>query len=328
MSADMSPKYLINSEKQLNENYVKVIQPFWQEQLQQGEFSGVGGVMIRYAYVVHPQAIGSVTISSGRIETLIKYKEVVFDLYNNGYSVFIHDHRGQGLSGRMTANPHQGYVEDFGDFVTDFKTFYEQIIEPHSQYKPHMLCHSMGGTIGTLYALTYPDDFAKIALSAPMFGVRPALPDWLGTLLISGNFLLNNCFGSGPGYFMGQGDYQAESFNDNILTHSQSRYQIFIEEYEAQPEVKLGGITTQWLKAAVAAMDAVKQQARQFPIPMLLMQAGADKVVDNLRQDQVAELVPNCQKLQITGASHELLMEVDEYRSRCCEAILQFFAED
>lgn len=324
----MPSKYLINSEKQLNENYAKVIQPFWQQELKQGEFSGVGGVLIRYAYVVHPQPIGSVAISSGRVETLIKYKEVVFDLYNNGYSVFIHDHRGQGLSGRMTANPHKGYVEDFIDFVSDFKRFYDQVIEPNSQHKPLMLCHSMGGTIGSLYVLKYPDDFAKIALSAPMYGVRPALPDWLGKLLISSNFLVSNWFGSEPRYFMGQGDYQAETFANNKLTHSQPRYQIFIDEYEGQPEVKLGGITTQWLKAALAAMDSVKLQAGLFPIPMLLMQAGSDKIVDNQSQDQVVNLVPNCQKLLIAGASHELLMEVDEYRNACFTAILRFWAED
>jgi lysophospholipase len=324
----MSSKYLINSENLLEANYPEVIQPFWQQHVQSGEFSGVDDVMIRYAYVVHPQAIGSVAVSSGRIETLIKYKEVVFDLYNNGYSVFIHDHRGQGLSGRMTANPQQGYVEDFVDFVADFKVFYDQIITPNSQHKPLMLCHSMGGTIGTLYALTYPDDFAKIALSAPMFGVRPALPDWLGKFLISSNLLVSRCLGSHPRFFMGQGDYQAESFADNILTHSQPRYQIFIDEYEAQPEVKLGGITTQWLKAAVTAMDSVKQQAGQFALPMLLIQAGADKIVDNQSQDQVAALVPHCQKLVIAGASHELLMEVDEYRQRCFAAILEFWAEN
>lgn len=324
----MSSKYLINSENILKENYSKVIQPFWQQHMQSGEFSGVDGVMIRYAYAVHPRAIGSVAVSSGRIETLIKYKEVVFDLYNNGYSVFIHDHRGQGLSGRMTVNPQQGYVDDFSDFVADFKDFYEQIIAPNSQHTPLMLCHSMGGTIGTLYALKYPNDFAKIALSAPMFGVRPALPDWLGKFLISSNLLVSRCLGSQPRYFMGQGDYQAESFANNILTHSESRYQIFIDEYEVHPEVKLGGITPQWLRAAVSAMDSVKQQAGQFAIPMLLMQAGADKIVDNDSQDRVAELVPDCQKLVFAGASHELLMEVDKYRRHCFAAVLEFWAGD
>ena len=324
----MSSKYLINSEKQLNESYAKVVQPFWQQQMELGEFAGVGAVMIRYAYVLHPEAIGSVAISSGRIETLLKYKEVVFDLYNNGYSVFIHDHRGQGLSGRMTANPQQGYVEDFADFVTDFKQFYEQIIVPHSQHKPHLLCHSMGGTIGSLYALKYPDDFSDIALSAPMFGVRPALPQWLGKFLIGSNLLVNSCFGSEPWYFMGQGDYQADSFANNLLTHSQARYQILIDAYEAQPELKLGGITTQWLKAAAAAMEGVMQQAGKFPLPMLLMQAGADKIVDNQSQDRLAELVPCCQKRVFAGASHELLMEVDEYRNPCFAAILAFWAEN
>ena len=42
-----------------------------------------------------------------------------------------HDHRGQGLSGRMLDNPQPGYVESFDDYVQDFKQFYDELFEQY-----------------------------------------------------------------------------------------------------------------------------------------------------------------------------------------------------
>ena len=88
-------QFLFCSEDNLAAKYVTIIQPFWLDNVMHGILEGVGKVDIAYAYVLNPQATGSVAISSGRIESLIKYKEIIYDLYENGYSVFIHDHRGQ-----------------------------------------------------------------------------------------------------------------------------------------------------------------------------------------------------------------------------------------
>ncbi len=264
-------------------------------------------------------------ISSGRIEGLIKYQEVVFDLYQQGYSVFIHDHRGQGFSGRLTTNPQQGYVDSFDDYVHDLQTFLERVVLPNSHAKPLLLCHSMGGAIGSLHCLTYPDTFAKVAFCAPMFGIRPALPDWMGKVFAHGSHWLANTFSDQPQYIAGQGDYESVSFAENRLTHSEIRYQIFRDLYENYPQAKLGGVTSQWLVAAVAAMDEIEVRANQLVLPALMLQAGADEVVDNQRQDKVFAQFPNAQKRRIEDSKHEILMESDRYRVPAMQAILTFF---
>jgi lysophospholipase len=319
--AAMNNEFFMSTESELSTLYSQNIQPFWQQLVIQDSFVGMDDITIAYAYVLHPQAIGSIVIATGRIESYLKYQEVVYELYQNGYSVFIHDHRGQGLSGRMTENPHMGYVNDFADYVNDFKVFMDQVVMPNCQAPPCILCHSMGGAIGALMVLAYPNLFAKVAFSAPMFGFKPALPSWLSTLLIQCHFT----FHKQVAYFAGQLNYVKHDFADNDLTHSKIRYQIFRQEYDDFPQLQLGGVTGNWLKAAAQAMHVIERQAHTFPIPALVIQAGADTVVDNKRQGRVVSKMPNTSMKVISGAKHELLAEQDSYRQPCLKAVLDFF---
>lgn len=321
----MADNYLISNEKQLEQTYAEQIKPLMSSKVQ-GSFVGVSGITISYAFLQHPNAKGAVAISTGRIESWVKYQEVMFDLYQNGYSVFIHDHRGQGLSGRMTRNPHMGFVCEFADYVADFKAFYQQVIKPNCQHKPRLLCHSMGCAIGALYVLKHAEDFANVVFCAPMFGIRPALPTWLAKILIGANLLISRGFGHDASYFIGQKNYQETEFTLNELTHSEQRYQLFRDTYTLQPEVQLGGVTVHWLRAALAAMNQIENCASQISIPVWAIQAGDDTVVDNKRQNRVLSLMPDCQVQRIAGARHEMLLEQDEYRRPCMQAILTFLA--
>lgn len=316
-------EYIICSEDDLVSIYETAIQPFWDNSVKQGKFVGMGRVEIAYAYILHSDAIGCVIISSGRIESLLKYKELVYDLYQNGYSVFIHDHRGQGLTGRMLDNPQIGYVASFSDYVSDFKQFIDQVVSKNSLHKPNLLCHSMGGAIGALMVLRYPDLFEKVAFSAPMFGIRPALPNWFSKLLLALHAKLNG----ENSYFFGQGHYDWQPFDVNELTHSETRYQIFRQEYQAAPEVQLGGVSGHWLKMAAEAMNEIEQNVHAFAIPALVIQAGADQIVDNKRQSRVVAKMAHSQLKVIDGSKHELLEERDEFRIPCLMAILDFFKQ-
>ncbi|AXR05219.1 alpha/beta fold hydrolase [Salinimonas sediminis] len=312
------------SESELSAASVSHIEPFWQSAVKTGSFQGKHDVPVSYAWCCPPQARQSVLISSGRIESLLKYKEVIYDLYHHGYAVFILDHRGQGLSGRMTDNPHHGYVANFTDYVDDLLTFHRQVITPHQRGALSLLCHSMGGAIGALTILREPGLFERAVFCSPMFGIRPALPEpvakgllWLGQRkAIKAGVIAD--------YFFGQTDYQAVPFGLNKLTHSDVRYQLFRSLYEAEPAIQLGGVTTAWLAAARQAMAEITQQAPRLTLPCLLFSAGADKVVDNRVQRAVARAMPHCQWVEISGARHELLIEADRYRVPVMKQLLAF----
>ncbi|GAB5381224.1 MAG: alpha/beta fold hydrolase [Aliiglaciecola sp.] len=315
---------LKETESLLDTRFQQYIEPFWREQVVNGYFSGKDNIQIAYAFVLHPNARGSIAISSGRIETLLKYKELIFNLYNAGYSVFIHDHRGQGLSGRMTANTQQGYVASFDDYVSDFKIFFDRVIAPKSATKPILISHSMGAAIASLYLIKHPDDFEKCVMSAPMFGIRPALPNVIAYALLSFHMLCNRVLSKEPWYFLGQGDYMPADFNKNVLTRSETRYKVFRAEYEENPSIKLGGVTNKWLFEAYRAMSLIYQNADSIVSPVLLLQAGDDKVVDNCRQDKMVAKLPNCKHVYLENARHELFMELEETRDECLREILTF----
>lgn len=315
----------ILADKVIYSRYEKHIEPFWKNNMVNGYLNGKDAVQIAYVFVIHPDPLGSIVICSGRIETLLKYKELVFNLYNAGYSVFIHDHRGQGLSGRSTVNPHKGYVASFEDYVSDLHVFVKNVVNPESVSKPLLLCHSMGSAIGAQYLLTHPDDFSRCVFSAPMFGIKPAMPTWLAMGLVKIHLCINRIFSQEPWYFLGQSDYLANAFEQNELTHSQSRYAIFSREYDAQKELRLGGVTNRWLCAALETMLLILHRADEIGHPILLLQAEQDEVVDNTAQNRICSLLPNCKKVVLADAKHEMLMETDSIRDKCLQEILDFF---
>lgn len=64
---------------------------FWRLR-EEGEFSGVGGVPIRFVRFRSARHQRVVVISPGRIESYVKYPEVAYDLFHCGYDVMILDH--------------------------------------------------------------------------------------------------------------------------------------------------------------------------------------------------------------------------------------------
>lgn len=326
MTTTQAQEFVFTQEDQLPAKYQNHINPFWDNQVNKSQFVGEQQVPIHIAWIRHPQSKGSIVISSGRTEGSIKYKEVFYDLYHNGYSVFTLDHRGQGQSGRMTENPDKGHVEDFRFYVGDLQQFIDKTVVPNSEQQPYLLCHSMGCTIGALYLMQHPDVFQKVVFASPMFGINAPIPQWLAKSVLHTHRFFNDLFSDAPWYFPGQGNKQKESFEDNVVTHSEVRYRESVQVFE-QLNVALGGITNGWLNAALWAMDKINQQADKITTSALLLQSGGDIVVSNETQARVCSKMPDCRLVTIPEAKHELMMEKDQYRNEAMRRILQFFAE-
>lgn len=267
----------------------------------------------------------TVVISSGRIESLLKYKELIFDLYNNKLAVFILDHRGQGLSGRMTEDPQHGFVASFDDYVDDLLAFTDDIVAPHQVGNLYLLCHSMGGAIGALTLLRDPSRFDKAVFASPMFGVRPVLPGWLANSLVHTGLAWNRLRNKQSGYFFGQTPYVAFPYTLNKLTHSKIRYELFRQLYDEERQIQLGGVTSEWLHAAQVAMNRIEACAPQITTPSLILSADGDAIIDNTRQRRVAGRFANAQLEVVHEAYHELFTEADIYRDSVLQQVMRFF---
>jgi lysophospholipase len=268
------------------------------------------GRRLRVALFAAPgPARGSVVLSPGRTEYIEKYFESVRDLQGRGFTVLVHDWRGQGRSDRLCPDPLRGHAEGLQPFLDDFRilldTFEARLPRPWIN-----LAHSMGGALTTLALAAGERRFAGSVLSAPMFGIRTGqAPAWIarGLAMTFRRFRPTAYVSSG-------GDPSAAA----RLSHDMAREGRWRAQLEACPELQLGDVTWGW---AGMAFEATGRLARDpgvsaIDIPVVVVGAGADDLVDVRAQQAVARRLPHGRFVEIPAAHHELLMEQDAFRDR------------
>ena len=117
---------------------------------------------------------------------------------------------------------------------------------------------------------------------------------------------------------------------------SKVRYQKFTELYQSTPEIQLGGVTLHWLAEALKAKNILFKNMDKLTTPTLILQAGADSVVDNDAQNTFCQQLnklqpkscPNGQPIVIQNARHELLFESDHYRNQALKHIKTWFEKN
>ena len=270
----MPNKYNLTTQSQIaTSEYIAQIDNFYNLG-SDGFFNGEKGISIYYKYFLQnsmDNEKGAIVISNGRRESVIKYKELIYDLYRDGYSVYILDHRGQGFSDRINKTDKQmGHIDDFEYYVSDLKKYYGRFVKINGHKKIFLLAHSMGATIGTRYIEKFPQDFDAAAFSSPMFGLRFPTCELIRLLV-----------GDEPRYVFGKKNYDNEekSFSSNNLTHSKIRYEAMMNMYENNPSTKIGGPSYQWVYQSCITFKKIFKELQNIEIPIILLQAGEDKVV-------------------------------------------------
>jgi len=316
-------QFNFTSESQLSELHVQsAISDFYDSGME-GSFTGRDSIQIFYKFFENKSSDKAIMISAGRTEAAIKYKELLYDLYRNGYSVFIHDHRGQGQSGRMLPDTEMGYVDSFQYYIDDMKFYHDRIVAKFGFEKLYLIGHSMGGAIGMTYIQQYPNDFDAACFSSPMLGL-PKVYCTAGHLFEKGK----------PKYAIGQHAYddQPENYKNNDLTTCQIRYDRMVEVFHSVPEAKLGGVTYKWLAESCHQFDYMMAHISDITIPIVIFSASDERIVDPKSHIQFAmkcnDLNIPCELQLIAGARHELLIESDRYRTNVLKRTLSFFIEN
>ncbi|MBE4607563.1 alpha/beta fold hydrolase [Vibrio navarrensis] len=300
------------------------IAALWQQR-QEGYFKSSDKTKLYWCKLTDPKHSKAVLLVNGRIESSWKYQELLFDFYRQGYDVYSYDHRGQGLSDRLVQDSDIGHVYEFDDYVRDLASVVQHFALEGYQQR-HLVSHSMGGAIATRYLQTYPHHpFDKLVLSAPMFGIN--LPWYLSPVAIAVSQILTAVYPT-PTYAPGHQPYYAKPFEDNPLSQSKARYHWFRQLYADKPELQVGGPSTRWVWQGLMATKQCLQMTRQLKIPVLLLQAGDDRIVSNQAQNQfykkLCKTNKNSQMITIDGAQHELLFEQDQYRNQALDALFRF----
>jgi lysophospholipase len=325
----------LSAEQQWTEPGQQQIATFWQtvqpQQLKLQDGSLMPYVVIRPEAAEQPKA--TLVLVNGRTESYLKYQELAYQLSQQGYQLLMFDHRGQGLSARLTDNPYKGHIYQFQQYVDDMHQLISQVLPADKRQPWYLLGHSMGGAVSTLYLQQHPQVFQKAVLSAPMLGIQ-------GKLVYDeqdGCRLANLVTAFSTEGYAGFADrpYVAVPFVQNELTGSKQRYQWIQDLYQQRPELQLGGATWGWLQQACAVLPHIRQQATQIRIPLLLLQAELDSIVSASAQQQFCDLLSSNPDSGcvggvqlIKGAKHELLFEQEEIRQQVLAKILAFFAAD
>lgn len=333
LPAGVANRYSLTTEDQLTPAHRDRIAQYFNDNGRGGTFkSDRGGAIIHYRVFPASNEKGAIVIVSGRTESMLIYSELIYDLHRQNYTVYIHDHRGQGFSGgRLRATPERGYVVTFDDYVADLEKLISTVVQPRRHRNLFLLAHSMGGGIATLY-LEKPSNstiFRAAALVTPMH--EPLLPirEHDVTKRICEIEEVVGARLNQAGFVRGTPTYTITPFRDNDLTHSMVRYDWAQAIYANRPGLRVQWPTRGWVRQACLAGNRAREGAPKITIPVLLLQSSKDTAVRAEGQLEFCNRAKAgiCEPWVVEQAYHALFIEADTFRIPALTKVLDFFDE-
>jgi lysophospholipase len=298
------------------------------DNFQWGHFKNAKGADIRYGHVAPEGEVkGRMVILPGFRETAEKYFEVCNEMLKKGFEVWVMDWRGQGGSERfLKDNPQKAHHEGYDEQIETLHEFTQNVM-PLSDKPLIMVGHSMGAHIGLRYLKEHEGVFDSALLSSPMIDIITAgLPKPLARQMAkfakAGNYLEK--------YIPGGSDHTGrEAFENNNKTSDPVRFEAVNDILDAKPELKIGDPTYGWVYHTFVSIDILNDEKylKAIKTPILMEVSDNDKIVERSAQDRALKFLPNAQKVDISGAQHEIWMEQDKYRNQWVAKVDEFLAE-
>ncbi|MDU8925050.1 alpha/beta hydrolase [Pasteurellaceae bacterium LIM206] len=283
---------------------------------------GRKGCRIAYRHFTHSAPTDKLVILvNGRAENILKWTEVAFDFYRQGYDVLAFDHRGQGYSQRLVSDHEKSYIDEFRFYMDDMASLINRIQAQHPYQTQHIVSHSMGGLISTYYLARYDHRITSAVLSAPFFGMPLKHP--ICDQIIIGLMLL---FGQGERYVFGKEGYHPANLRQNELSFCKTRMKWMNRINRNHPELHLGGPTFRWVHVCLHAIKGLPKVIPQVETPVLVLYSAQEKIVNNKTLKHLTALFPHAEVEEIVNAKHEILFERDELRNKALERIYGYFA--
>lgn len=273
---------------------------------------------------------GAVLLLNGRSEFIEKHLETIAELQARRFAVWTLDWRGQGASSRHTPDPLAQHIQAFDDYLDDLSLLIDRHIQPTLAGRPLvMLGYSMGGHIGARALAQRPGLFARAILCNPMIDVlrRGRAPGRAVRLLVRLACLVpaqRTRYAPGPA----RTPDPDRPFSANPLTACPERFAQGLALVRDHPDLAVGGVTWGWLHAAFTSIAFLRRPATLACIdaPVLVALSAADTVVDNRATRRFAAALPHATLLEVSGARHELLRELDHHRASLWAAVDEFLA--
>ena len=293
-------------------------------------FKNDRGQVIRYGHIQSKKSNthGALVLGLGYSEPIEKYFEVINDLTQQGYDVWVMDWASQGGSERIDPkDPQRSYDEkNFLDHHRDdLYKFVTQIIKVPQTDKIGFLGFSMGGHIGLKLLERYPHTFDTAAMTSAMIEFETGdIPKHMAPILAR----TMAAAGKKADYVPGGGPWSSlkHAFNENDKTHDSKRFQIQLEIMKKNPSLQVGSPRVQWILHAYPSIKKVqnKKNSAKIQTPILFSIAMKDTVVNPAAQLKLAQIIPNAHAIKYQDAKHELWIEKDSIRDHWLKNMIGF----
>ncbi len=287
-------------------------------------FKSFDGREIQTYYALRDHAKASIVMVHGFCEFFGRYHEVAYNFYEAGYNIFFIEQRGHGHSERVVEE-YLVHVDDFSEYVEDLKCMLEQVVIPKVGDGLKLLyCHSMGGAVGTLFLERHPEYFAGAVLSSPMLKMSYGqVKDWQADVLQKVSKALKWRTRGMPG---------AEPFDPDkpdfegcgMTSKARFDYQFALRRDSDRTCTTNSG-TYGWIRAAMQASEEARAKAGVIKIPVLILQAGLDDMVDNEGQDEVKKKIRHCELRHFPESKHEIFGGNEAVLKKYYKVIFRFF---
>lgn len=174
----------------------------------------------------------------------------------SGFHVIMGDLPGQG----MTTRSRRGHIDSFDEYIIEVKDW----VQAAYQYElpVFLLGHSMGGLISIRLLQLEKLNVAGVILSSPCLGLVHTPSKFLNTLSYGLNLIY-------PSLRMNSG-----------LTIDMATRNIDVQEADMNDTLYVTKVSIRWYRELALAMkEAFNDLEHLEDLPMLLMQAGDDKIV-------------------------------------------------
>lgn len=301
------------------------VEPYLKQKKESGYITGKENVELYYEKFIIENAKANIVICHGFGEFAEKYYELIYYFIQEGYSIFIIEHRGHSKSTKLGIDDSQINVEKFDYYIDDLKKFIDEIVIPNGDDKDLLLfAHSMGGGIGTLFLETYTEYFKAAVLSAPMHEINTGeVPKFLAEIITR----ILRLAGKKNSYLPGKKPYSSKKDLENAATSCKERYEYNYEKIESNELYQSGGPSVQWyIESSKATRRLVKKKnASKVKIPVLLLQAEYDTYVMPNAHSKFARYASNCELIYVKGSRHEGYFEKDEVSFAFIDKVLSFY---
>jgi len=261
---------------------------------QDGFFKSVRDAGLYYqSWMPEGEAKAVLLIVHGLGEHSGRYMNVVNCFVPRGYAIYGIDHLGHGRSDGQRL-----YVERFRDYTEPLDNYFGMIRDWQPGKPVFLVGHSMGGLIGALYLTAHQAGLAGAVLSGPAVKTPGNIPK---AVIVAGRVLslLIPRMGLVP-----------------LQARDVSRDPAVVEAYLADPLVCKEKITARLGAEMLDAMERIRAEAGQITLPLLIVQGGADKLVDPAGARLLYNAVSSADKKLIVydGLYHEVFNEPEHDR--------------